>query len=155
MAQGIESLIEEAKASGLPPVIAAYTGLIRAWGKRKSLVNVRQALIDMQEDGVAPNELHYRAAVVAHGQCLRPYEAQVHCTDSILSLNLHGTDCLATQYLQHILLRAPQLNDTCMQVCIQCTLYMCCTLKGYQAYLASAGLSIQFLLLGNLNLQVV
>ena len=134
MTQGIEALIEEAKASGLPPVIAAYTALIRAWGKRKSLVNVRQALIDMQEDGVPPNELHYRAAVVAHGMCLRPYEAQVHCSDGMLSLHLHRLGCPAIPYIPYTLHSVQHLNYTMH------TVLHCCMLKGCQACLASAEL---------------
>ena len=79
MVQGIESLIEQAKAAGLPPVFAAYTALIRAWGQRRQMVNVRQVLLDMKEDGVQPNELHYRAAISAHAQSSRPQEAEVAC----------------------------------------------------------------------------
>ena len=75
--QGIESLIEDAKAAGLPPVFAAYTALIRAWGQRKQMVNVRQVLTDMKDDGIQPNELHYRAAIHAHAQNFRPHEAEV------------------------------------------------------------------------------
>ena len=75
--QGIESLIEDAEAAGLPPVFAAYTALIRAWGQRKHMVKVRQVLTDMKEDGVQPNELHYRAAIHAHAQNFRPHEAEV------------------------------------------------------------------------------
>ena len=78
--QAIESLIEVAKAASLPPVMSAYTSLIKAWGLRKSLVNVRRVLIEMVEDGVQPNQLHYRTAIVAHGQNLRPNEAQVSCS---------------------------------------------------------------------------
>lgn len=88
MIQGIESLIEDAKAAGLPPVFAAYTALIRAWGQRNQMVNVRQVLTDMKEDGIQPNELHYRAAIHAHAQNFRPHEAEV------LSLQLILPCCL-------------------------------------------------------------
>ncbi len=70
-------MIEQAKAAYLPPVMSAYTSLIKAWGVRKSLVRVRRVLREMVEDGVQPNQLHYRAAIVAHGQNHRPQEAEV------------------------------------------------------------------------------
>lgn len=79
LAQGVESVIEQAKAAGLPPIFAAYTALIRAWGQRRQMVNVRQVLLDMKEDGVQPNELHYRAAISAHAQHARIHEAEVVC----------------------------------------------------------------------------
>ena len=82
MVQAIEALVEEAKAAGLEPVKAAYSALIRAWGMRKQLVNVRQVLRDMKEDGLAPNELHYRGAIAAHGFAQRTREAEVHCLSS-------------------------------------------------------------------------
>lgn len=75
--QAIEDLIEEAKAAYLPPVVSAYTSLIKAWGRRKSLVNVRRILVDMVEDGVQPNQLHFCAAIAAHGQSRRPAESEV------------------------------------------------------------------------------
>ena len=75
--QAIEDMIEEAKASYLPPVMSAYTSLIKAWGRRKSLVNVRRVLVDMVEDRVQPNQLHFCAAIVAHGQSQRPAESEV------------------------------------------------------------------------------
>ncbi|KAL0052674.1 hypothetical protein WJX82_005877 [Trebouxia sp. C0006] len=75
-AEAIEDMIEEAKASYLPPVMSAYTSLIKAWGRRKSLVNVRRVLVDMVEDRVQPNQLHFCAAIVAHGQSQRPAEAE-------------------------------------------------------------------------------
>lgn len=75
--QAIEDMIEEAKAAYLPPVMSAYTSLIKAWGRRKSLVNVRRVLVDMVEDGVQPNQLHFCAAIMAHGQSHRPAESEV------------------------------------------------------------------------------
>ncbi|KAL0036562.1 hypothetical protein WJX79_000391 [Trebouxia sp. C0005] len=75
-AEAIEDLIEEAKAAYLPPVVSAYTSLIKAWGRRKSLVNVRRILVDMVEDGVQPNQLHFCAAIAAHGQSRRPAESE-------------------------------------------------------------------------------
>ncbi|DBA86013.1 hypothetical protein WJX77_010551 [Trebouxia sp. C0004] len=75
-AEAIENMLEEAKAALLPPVMSAYTSLIKAWGRRKSLVNVRRVLVDMVEDGVQPNQLHFCAAIVAHGQSQRPAESE-------------------------------------------------------------------------------
>ena len=75
--QAIEDMIEEAKAAYLPPVMSAYTSLIKAWGRRKSLVSVRRVLVDMVEDRVQPNQLHFCAAIVAHGKSQRPAEAEV------------------------------------------------------------------------------
>ena len=74
--QAIEDMIEEAKAAYLPPVMSAYTSLIKAWGRRKSLVNVRRVLVDMVEDRVQPNQLHFCAAIVAHGHSQRPAESE-------------------------------------------------------------------------------
>lgn len=91
MAQGIECLIEDAKAAGLPPVFAAYTALIRAWGQRKQMVSVRQVLTDMQEDGLQPNELHYRAAILAHARNFRPQEAEVFAPHVSLACCLSAT----------------------------------------------------------------
>lgn len=91
VAQGIECLIEDAKAAGLPPVFAAYTALIRAWGQRKQMVNVRQVLTDMREDGLQPNELHYRAAILAHARNFRPHEAEVFDPHVSLAHCLGGT----------------------------------------------------------------
>lgn len=70
-------MIEDAKAAGLPPVMSAYTSLIKAFGMNSSLVDVRRIMVEMKEDGVEANQLHYRAAIVAHGQAGRPLEAQV------------------------------------------------------------------------------
>ena len=75
--QAIEDLIEQAKAAGLPPVLSAYTSLIKAYGLNSSLTDVRRVLLEMKEDNVQPNQLHYRAAIAAHGQAGRPLEAQV------------------------------------------------------------------------------
>lgn len=75
--QEIEDLLEQAKATSLPPIMSAYTSLIKAWGLRKSLVYVRRVLIEMIEDGVEPNQFHYHAAIAAHGQNHRPSEAEV------------------------------------------------------------------------------
>lgn len=91
VAQGIECLIEDAKAAGLPPVFAAYTALIRAWGQRKQMVNVRQVLTDMKEDGLQPNELHYRAAILAHARNFRPHEAEVFAPHVSLARCLGAT----------------------------------------------------------------
>ena len=75
--QAIEQMIEDAKAAGLPPVMAAYTSLIKAYGANHSLTDVRRVLVEMKEDGVAPNQLHYRTAMIAHGHAGRPLEGQV------------------------------------------------------------------------------
>ena len=75
--QAIEALLEKAKAAGLPPILSAYTSLIKAWGACQNLVNVRRVLGDMVQDGVQPNQLHYRTAIIAHGNNYRPQEAEV------------------------------------------------------------------------------
>lgn len=75
--QAIEGMIEDAKAAGLPPVMSAYTSLINAYGARSSLPEVRRVMLEMKEDGVEANRLHYKAAIHAHGQAGRPTEAQV------------------------------------------------------------------------------
>ena len=75
--QAIEELLERAKAAGLPPILSAYTSLIKAWAKQGSMVEVRRTLSHMLEDGVQPNVLHYSAAIVAHSQHGRPQEAEV------------------------------------------------------------------------------
>lgn len=64
--------------------MSAYTSLIKAYGAH-SLVNVRRVLLEMKEDGVQPNQLHYRTAIVAHGACGRPQEAQVSIHQALLT----------------------------------------------------------------------
>lgn len=66
--QAIECMIGHAKATGLPPVMTAYTSVINAYRARSSLPEVRRVMLEMKEDGVEANRLHYRAAIHAHGQ---------------------------------------------------------------------------------------
>ena len=110
--QAIEELLERAKAAGLPPIMSAYTSLIKAWAKQGSTVEVRRSLAHMVEDGVQPNALHYSAAITAHTQCGRPQEAEasiVHLAIDVLYCQL-GRDC------QHLHVRRAWATAGCVTV---------------------------------------
>ena len=86
-------------------MVSAYTSLIKAHGLAQSLVDVRRVLLEMKEDGVQPNQLHYRTAIVAHGACHRPQEAQVCCTmalDVAESALHHHVLCYFLKSVQHM-----------------------------------------------------
>ncbi|KAL3159557.1 hypothetical protein ABBQ38_009973 [Trebouxia sp. C0009 RCD-2024] len=131
-AEGVESVIEQAKAAGLPPIFAAYTALIRAWGQRRQMVKVRQVLLDMKEDGVQPNELHYRAAIHAHAQNARPHEAEYMIVEMKEAGILPASQTYAMLMDGYAVTNQPRKAAQLMQDCIddghQPTLGLCNTL---------------------------